>query len=125
MGCTAAAAPAPPVAQFAEGRVPRPADRVVYMCGGFDLFNAGHVAALQVMLRRWGPLRCACCTALSLLLFARWRRQAARECGDFLLVGVHDDATINEIRGHGLPGAPPRCCSSSLLPPLAPGSEQG
>lgn len=63
------------ITQFAEGKVPRPEDRVVYMCGGFDLFNAGHIAALQ----------------------------EARTFGDFLLVGIHDDATINGLRGHGLP----------------------
>ena len=31
--------------------------------------------------------------------------QEARKFGDFLLVGVHDDATIHDLRGHGLPGA--------------------
>jgi hypothetical protein len=29
--------------------------------------------------------------------------QEARTFGDFLLVGIHDDATINGLRGHGLP----------------------
>jgi ethanolamine-phosphate cytidylyltransferase len=59
----------------ADGKVPKPTDRVVYLCGAFDLFNSGHVAALQ----------------------------AARKLGDFLLVGIHDDATVNALRGHGMP----------------------
>lgn len=58
-----------------NARVPGPTDRVVYMAGGWDLFNAGHIAILQ----------------------------AARAQGDYLLVGVHDDHTLNAIRGHGLP----------------------
>jgi ethanolamine-phosphate cytidylyltransferase len=63
------------IMQFSEGKVPKPDDRVVYMCGAFDLFNAGHIEALK----------------------------KAREFGDFLLVGVHDDPTVNKMRGHGLP----------------------
>jgi ethanolamine-phosphate cytidylyltransferase len=61
--------------QFADGRQPKAGDRVVYVCGGWDLFNAGHIAALQ----------------------------EARKLGDFLLVGIHDDALINRMRGKGLP----------------------
>ena len=63
------------ISQFSEGRVPKPDDRVVYVCGSFDLFNSGHIAALA----------------------------EARKMGTFLLVGIHDDATVNRIRGHGLP----------------------
>jgi ethanolamine-phosphate cytidylyltransferase len=63
------------IMQFADGRVPKPTDRVVYVCGSWDLFNSGHIAALK----------------------------EARKLGDFLLVGIHDDPTVNRIRGHGLP----------------------
>lgn len=63
------------IMQFADGKVPKPEDKVVYMCGSFDLFNAGHIEALR----------------------------EARKRGDFLLVGIHDDATVNKLRGHGLP----------------------
>lgn len=63
------------IMQFADGRLPKPEDRVVYICGSFDLFNVGHIAALR----------------------------EARKLGDFLLVGIHDDATVNGLRGHGLP----------------------
>jgi cytidyltransferase-like protein len=61
--------------QFAEGRVPKADDVVVYMPGSWDVFNPGHVSALA----------------------------AAREAGTFLLVGIYDDPTINRVRGHGLP----------------------
>ena len=47
----------------------------MYIAGGWDLFNAGHIAALS----------------------------EARKFGTFLLVGIHDDATVNALRGHGLP----------------------
>ena len=63
------------ISQFSEGKVPRPQDRVVYVCGAWDLFNSGHIAALI----------------------------EAKKMGDFLLVGIHDDATVNMIRGNGLP----------------------
>lgn len=48
---------------------------VVYIDGGFDLFHAGHVAALA----------------------------AARALGDYLIVGLHDDATVSRTCGHGMP----------------------
>lgn len=63
------------IAQFADGRKPKPGDRIVYIHGAFDLFNAGHIAALQ----------------------------EARKFGDFLLVGVLDDETVHRTRGHGFP----------------------
>ena len=63
------------IMQFAEGRVPTAADKVVYMPGSWDVFNPGHIAALA----------------------------AARQQGTFLLVGIYDDTTINKLKGHGLP----------------------
>lgn len=55
---------------------PRPSDdRVVYIDGAFDLFHPGHVAALR----------------------------AARDAGDFLLVGVHTDDDVAARRGRGSP----------------------
>jgi ethanolamine-phosphate cytidylyltransferase len=50
-------------------------DRVVYIDGAFDLFHPGHVAALR----------------------------AARDAGDFLLVGVHTDDDVAARRGRGAP----------------------
>mmetsp|Transcript_2831 Transcript_2831/g.10017 ORF Transcript_2831/g.10017 Transcript_2831/m.10017 type:complete len:463 (-) Transcript_2831:147-1535(-) len=63
------------ITQFADGKAPKPGDKIVYIHGAWDLFNAGHVAALQ----------------------------AAREFGDFLLVGVLDDETVHQQRGAGFP----------------------
>lgn len=61
--------------QFSNGRVAAPDERIVYVDGCFDLLHAGHVAALY----------------------------AARRLGDFLLVGLHDDATVNVARGQNQP----------------------
>lgn len=63
--------------QFAgkSARAPRAGDRVVYVDGTFDMFHAGHVMFLE---------------------------QAA-SLGDFLLVGLHDDHTVNARRGGNLP----------------------
>jgi len=63
------------ISQFSNGKVPRPLDKVVYVCGAWDLFNSGHISALI----------------------------EAKKMGDFLLVGIHDDATVHMIRGNGLP----------------------
>jgi len=61
--------------QFSSGRAPAPGDRVVYVDGAFDILHAGHIGALL----------------------------AARRKGDFLLVGLHDDATVNQARGQNHP----------------------
>jgi ethanolamine-phosphate cytidylyltransferase len=63
------------ISQFSDGKVPRPHDKVVYVCGAWDLFNSGHISSLI----------------------------EAKKMGDFLLVGIHDDATVEMIRGNGLP----------------------
>ncbi len=52
------------IVQFSNGREPKLTDRIVYVDGTFDLFHAGHAEFLK----------------------------AARSLGDFLLVGIHDDA---------------------------------
>lgn len=56
-------------------RAPRARDRVVYCDGTFDMFHAGHIAALR----------------------------RAKRMGDFLLVGIHDDSTVNERKGGNFP----------------------
>ena len=54
---------------------PPPGARVVYVDGGWDMFHAGHVAFLR----------------------------EARARGDYLLVGVHNDAVVNRHRGRNFP----------------------
>mmetsp|Transcript_24301 Transcript_24301/g.45243 ORF Transcript_24301/g.45243 Transcript_24301/m.45243 type:complete len:501 (+) Transcript_24301:272-1774(+) len=49
--------------------------RVVYIDGAWDMFHPGHVAILK----------------------------AAKERGDFLLVGINSDSVVNKIRGMNLP----------------------
>jgi ethanolamine-phosphate cytidylyltransferase len=62
--------------QFAGGpKAPGPRDRVVYCDGTFDMFHAGHIETLR----------------------------AARAEGEFLLVGIHDDATVNAHKGSNFP----------------------
>ncbi|KAA8492235.1 Ethanolamine-phosphate cytidylyltransferase [Porphyridium purpureum] len=62
--------------QFAAGaRAPQRADVVVYVDGAFDMFHCGHIETLK----------------------------AAKQLGDFLLVGIHDDATVNKHRGRNFP----------------------
>ncbi|KAJ3120271.1 hypothetical protein HK100_012869 [Physocladia obscura] len=63
------------IAQFSSAREPAPSDRIVYVHGQFDLFHIGHIEFLK----------------------------AARSRGDFLVVGIHDDATTNHIMGSTFP----------------------
>ncbi|PVU86604.1 hypothetical protein BB560_006642 [Smittium megazygosporum] len=63
------------IVQFSSGREPKPGDRIVYVDGAFDLFHAGHIEFFK----------------------------KAREFGDFLLVGIHDDITVNSVKGGSLP----------------------
>ncbi|KAJ3077451.1 Ethanolamine-phosphate cytidylyltransferase [Quaeritorhiza haematococci] len=63
------------IVQFSEGKEPKPGDRVVYVDGAFDLFHIGHADFLR----------------------------KAKEMGDYLLVGIHDDQTVNRIKGANYP----------------------
>ncbi|KAJ1651497.1 choline phosphate cytidylyltransferase [Dispira simplex] len=63
------------IIQFSNDREPQPTDKIVYVDGAFDLFHLGHIE----FLRR------------------------AKALGDYLLVGVHDDPTINAIKGANFP----------------------
>ncbi|KAF9348646.1 Ethanolamine-phosphate cytidylyltransferase [Mortierella sp. NVP85] len=63
------------IVQFSEGREPKDNDKVVYVDGTFDLFHTGHIEFLK----------------------------RAKEMGDYLLVGIHDDQTVNAIKGVNYP----------------------
>ena len=63
------------IVQFSSGKVAPPGSRIVYIDGAFDLFHVGHVEILK----------------------------AAREEGDFLLVGIHTDEDVTKRRGAHLP----------------------
>ncbi|CAD7947261.1 unnamed protein product [Amoebophrya sp. A120] len=54
---------------------PSPTDTVVYCDGAFDMFHLGHATTLK----------------------------KAKELGSFLIVGVYDDDTVNEIKGANYP----------------------
>jgi ethanolamine-phosphate cytidylyltransferase len=61
--------------EFCNNKVPKPTDKVVYVDGAWDILHIGHIEILR----------------------------KAKELGDFLYVGVHDDSTINEHRGKNYP----------------------
>ncbi|KAJ3410040.1 hypothetical protein CcCBS67573_g00289 [Chytriomyces confervae] len=63
------------IVQFSEGKEAQSGDRVVYVDGAFDLFHIGHIEFLK----------------------------KAKEEGDYLLVGVHDDDVVNKIMGSNFP----------------------
>lgn len=63
------------IIQFAEGKEPKPGDRIVYVAGAFDLFHVGHLDFLQ----------------------------NASELGDYLIVGLHSDGIVNRYKGSNYP----------------------
>eukprot|EP00037_Helgoeca_nana_P017030 m.160692 g.160692 ORF g.160692 m.160692 type:complete len:367 (+) comp23805_c1_seq1:407-1507(+) len=63
------------IKQFSSAKEPKAGDKVVYICGAFDLFNIGHIMALK----------------------------AASELGDYLIVGIHGDDEVMKVRGAGNP----------------------
>ncbi|KAK5982989.1 Ethanolamine-phosphate cytidylyltransferase [Trichostrongylus colubriformis] len=63
------------IVEFAEGRAPRPTDKIVYVCGAFDLFHVGHLSFLE----------------------------EAAKLGDYLIVGILTDQVINEYKGSNHP----------------------
>ncbi|KAI8877743.1 Nucleotidylyl transferase [Backusella circina FSU 941] len=63
------------IVQFSEGKEPKQTDKVVYVDGTFDLFHVGHIEFLK----------------------------RAKALGDFLIVGVHEDQTVNAIKGANYP----------------------
>ncbi|CAI2307672.1 unnamed protein product [Caenorhabditis sp. 36 PRJEB53466] len=63
------------ILEFAEGRPPKPTDKVVYVTGSFDLFHIGHLSFLE----------------------------KAKEFGDYLIVGILSDQTVNQYKGSNHP----------------------
>lgn len=63
------------ISEFSNKKEPKPNDTIVYMDGTFDLFHIGHVETMK----------------------------RAKEMGDYLIVGVHDDQTVNYYKGSNFP----------------------
>ncbi|KAJ3443048.1 ethanolamine-phosphate cytidylyltransferase [Anaeramoeba flamelloides] len=63
------------IVQFSDGKEPKGEEKVVYVDGVFDLFHAGHISFLK----------------------------KAKEHGDYVLVGIHDDIVANKQRGTNFP----------------------
>ncbi|XP_076458766.1 ethanolamine-phosphate cytidylyltransferase-like isoform X1 [Babylonia areolata] len=63
------------IIQFAEGKDPNPGDKIIYVAGAFDLFHVGFLDFLEKV------------AAL----------------GDFVIVGLHTDPTVNRYKGANFP----------------------
>jgi ethanolamine-phosphate cytidylyltransferase len=63
------------IAEFSSRRPVSETDTVVYIDGAFDLFNVGHASTLK----------------------------KARELGTYLIVGIYDDETVNQLKGSNYP----------------------
>ena len=63
------------IIQFAEGKEPKPGDKILYVAGAFDLFHIGHVDFLEKV----------------------------KKLGDYLIVGLYTDQEVNRYRGSNYP----------------------
>ena len=63
------------IANFANTKEPLETDRIVYVDGSFDVCHPGHIEQLK----------------------------KARELGDFLIVGIHEDQAVNQYLGKQFP----------------------
>lgn len=63
------------IVQFSSGKEAKSTDKIVYIDGAFDLFHVGHIDILK----------------------------KAKEQGDYLVVGLLDDETVNHYLGGNLP----------------------
>ena len=59
------------ISDFSNKKMPKPGDKVVYICGEFDVLHQTHIEALQ----------------------------KAKELGDYVYVGVYDDITVGKRKG--------------------------
>jgi len=63
------------IVQFSDGEEPKPGQKIVYTPGAFDLFHVGLLDFLE----------------------------QAKECGDYLIVGLHTDLEVNRYKGSNYP----------------------
>ena len=59
------------ITEFSNHKLPSPTDKIIYICGDFDILHCGYIEALE----------------------------SAKKEGDFLYVGVFDDETAHKYRG--------------------------
>ena len=91
--------------KFIDGTGPQPGQRIVYVDGGYDLFSSGHIEFLrQVMLEEEKLARDKGWFADEAVA----RRRADHPQGKdyppaYVVVGVHEDAVINEWKGVNYP----------------------
>lgn len=63
------------ISEFSNKKESKPDDIIVYIDGTFDLFHVGHIETLK----------------------------RAKSLGNYLIVGVHDDETVNKYKGSNFP----------------------
>eukprot|EP00019_Armaparvus_languidus_P002941 CAMPEP_0168604716 /NCGR_PEP_ID=MMETSP0420-20121227/15482_1 /TAXON_ID=498008 /ORGANISM="Pessonella sp." /LENGTH=358 /DNA_ID=CAMNT_0008643925 /DNA_START=9 /DNA_END=1086 /DNA_ORIENTATION=+ len=63
------------IVQFSDQVEPKKSDTIVYVDGGFDMFHVGHIEFLK----------------------------EAKKLGSYMIVGIHSDDMINEIKGDNYP----------------------
>jgi ethanolamine-phosphate cytidylyltransferase len=63
------------ITEFSSNKIPKKGDKIIYIDGAFDILHIGHIETLK----------------------------KAKEMGDFLYVGVHDDFIVNKFRGKNYP----------------------
>lgn len=63
------------IKQFSNNREPNQNDKIIYVEGSWDILHKGHIQFLE----------------------------KAKQMGSYLIAGIHDDETINKIKGYNYP----------------------
>ena len=87
------------IVQFAEGREPKPDDKIVYVDGAFDLFRTRLSLSLSLAL----SIGSVCSHIDRADVGHIGLLEKAKALGDYLIVGVHTDQEVNRIKGSNLP----------------------
>ncbi|KAL8603563.1 Ethanolamine-phosphate cytidylyltransferase [Nucella lapillus] len=92
------------IIQFAEGKDPNPGDKIIYVAGAFDLF---HILGPTLAPPLCVVVMSHTCSGLALFVrphvgFLDFLEKVAAE-GDFVIVGLHTDPTVNRYKGANFP----------------------
>ncbi|CAF1324712.1 unnamed protein product [Didymodactylos carnosus] len=84
------------IKQFSNDRRPNPNDRIIYTCGAYDLFHAGHVSFLE-KAKTFGDYLIVGLYTDSVMLHGRSERQVDEDGRNPYEIGLEDDSCASGV----------------------------
>ena len=91
------------IEQVIAGKQPMPGQRVVYVDGGFDLFSVGHIEFLKKVVENEEELARTSGWYDSMAVEMIQNRTGEKLEPAYLVIGVHDDYPVNNMKGLNYP----------------------